>query len=213
MRRAAKPTPPHRLALARRAQQGDRDALEALIADMEPNLWILSSRFATTRTARPDIGRDDLVQLGRIAVLEVVEVWDGVRPFEALAHTAAWRSMRHAINRNGRSARAAVSLDYEAEDGSSLYDAIPDPADAIAAVEAQADAEAHVDALLAPLSARRAQVIRARYGLGGGVPLSVGETAASVGSSRVAVVSAASKAVRSIRAANREAGDPERGAA
>ena len=180
-------SPEEEVALAARARSGDRAALHRLAS---ANLRFVVS--VARRYQGNGVALADLVNEGNVGLLRAAERFDetrGVR-FVSYAHWWVRRAIVDAIDRHGGLPRgdvaARLSLDEPLTEGQgTLQEVLSDPTAATPDERVVESAlRTAVEASLADLPEREAQVIRRYFGIGSGASEDLGQIGRSLGVSR-----------------------------
>jgi DNA-directed RNA polymerase specialized sigma subunit len=105
--------------LCKQAQEGDRQALEALVRSVDGFIWKLA--FFYSRRLRIDA--EDLAQAGAVAAIKSVWRFNPKR-MEAKFSTYACRAIVHAVCRNAKKKPVALSISQLTKN---CWNAAPDP--------------------------------------------------------------------------------------
>lgn len=188
--------------LFREMESGDaarrQKARSALI---EHNLRLVS--HIVGKYARMGLG-DDLFSIGCIGLIKAADTFSPEKKirFSSYAAKCVQNEILMVLRAGKKSARdVSLSDPIESDrDGNPLTvgDLIADDQDLPALIDRRLDAE-KLAALVAGLPARERQVVRMRYGLSGGAPLTQQEIARKLGISRSYVSRIEKKAIASLR--------------
>lgn len=171
------PTRAEALALVRRAQAGDTAARDELVTR---NLRLVARVAYWYRGART-LERSDLIAEGTMGLLRAIELFDHVHGTAFSTYATWWVRQRIAaavadydatIRRprgSGKRHHRVASLDHQArtgEDETTLGELLPDPEAVDPADDAaQQELRARLDAALASMPRRDADLLRLRFGL------------------------------------------------
>ena len=184
------------------ASQGDLEARNVLV---ERNLRLVAHIMKKYYAQTSD--QEDLISIGTIGLIKGIETFDASKG--ARLATYAARCVENEILMHFRSQRKSsqdVSLSDYIETGAdgaalSLMDVISDDLDLLEQVNTRQQLKRLCDAVDSILTDQERQVIIARYGLGGGVPLRQREVAKLTGISRSYVSRIEKKALEKLRQA------------
>ena len=184
------------------ASQGDLEARNVLV---ERNLRLVAHIMKKYYASASD--QEDLISIGTIGLIKGIETFDASKG--ARLATYAARCVENEILMHFRSQRKSsqdVSLSDYIETGAdgaalSLMDVISDDLDLLEQVNTRQQLKRLCDAVDSILTDQERQVIIARYGLGGGVPLRQREVAKLTGISRSYVSRIEKKALERLRQA------------
>jgi len=185
----------------RRSAQGDLEARNILI---ERNLRLVAHIMKKYYAQGAD--QEDLISIGTIGLIKGIESFDPDKG--ARLATYAARCVENEILMYFRSQKKSsqdVSLsDYieSSSDGAalSLMDVVADPEDLLERLSYRQDLKALCQAVDTVLTTQERQVIVARYGLGGGVPMRQREVAKLTGISRSYVSRIEKRALEKLKA-------------
>ena len=167
------------------AEQGDENARNVLI---ERNLRLVAHVMKKYYTTGEDM--DDLLSIGTIGLIKGVNTYrldKGVRLATYVSRCVENEILMYfrSMKKTAGDVSLSDSLEYDGEGGSlSLIEVLCQEDEALERVghnELLRELRRQVDALPEP---RQAEIIRLRYGLSGGEPLTQRETAAKLGISR-----------------------------
>ena len=167
------------------AEQGDENARNVLI---ERNLRLVAHVMKKYYTTGEDM--DDLLSIGTIGLIKGVNTYrpdKGVRLATYVSRCVENEILMYfrSMKKTAGDVSLSDSLEYDGEGGSlSLIEVLCQEDEALERVghnELLRELRRQVDALPEP---RQAEIIRLRYGLNGGEPLTQRETAAKLGISR-----------------------------
>ncbi len=182
------------------AEQGDTEARNILI---ERNLRLVAHVMKKYYTTGEDM--DDLLSIGTIGLIKGVNTYrpdKGVRLATYVSRCVENEILMHfrAMKKMAGDVSLSDSLEYDGEGGSlALIEVLCQEDEALEQVgqnELLCQLRRQVDALPEP---RQAEIIRLRYGLNGGEPLTQRETAARLGISRSYVSRIEKKALESLQ--------------
>ena len=166
-------------------EQGDEEARNTLI---ERNLRLVAHVMKMYYTTGEDL--DDLLSIGTIGLIKGVNTYrhdKGVRLATYVSRCVENEILMYfrAMKKRAGDVSLSASLEYDGEGGSlSLIEVLCQEDEALERVghnELLRELRRQVDALPEP---RQAEIIRLRYGLRGGKPMTQRETAAKLGISR-----------------------------
>ena len=182
------------------AEQGDENARNVLI---ERNLRLVAHVMKKYYTTGEDM--DDLLSIGTIGLIKGVNTYrpdKGVRLATYVSRCVENEILMYfrSMKKTAGDVSLSDSLEYDGEGGSlSLIEVLCQEDEALERVghnELLHELRKQVDALPEP---RQAEIIRLRYGLNGGEPLTQRETAAKLGISRSYVSRIEKKALESLQ--------------
>lgn len=182
------------------AEQGDENARNVLI---ERNLRLVAHVMKKYYTTGEDM--DDLLSIGTIGLIKGVNTYrpdKGVRLATYVSRCVENEILMYfrSMKKTAGDVSLSDSLEYDGEGGSlSLIEVLCQEDEALERVghnELLRELRRQVDALPEP---RQAEIIRLRYGLSGGDPLTQRETAAKLGISRSYVSRIEKKALESLQ--------------
>lgn len=181
-------------------EQGDEEARNTLI---ERNLRLVAHVMKKYYTTGEDM--DDLLSIGTIGLIKGVNTYrpdKGVRLATYVSRCVENEILMYfrAMKKRAGDVSLSDSLEYDGEGGSlSLIEVLCQEDEALERVghnELLRELRRQVDALPEP---RQAEIIRLRYGLSGGKPMTQRETAAKLGISRSYVSRIEKKALESLQ--------------
>lgn len=207
--RRSVPTRDEEAGLARRIRDGDEEALDELVSR---NLRFVVS--VARRYRGRGLSLSDLVNEGNVGMIRAARRFDGERGVRFVTYAAWWirQSILEALARQSgaarpprpsdRPARPAVRLSLDADEpgGGSLAERTADPRAEAPDVPVQRRAlRRAVARSLASLPEREAEVLRLRFGLGGGEPCTLGEIAERLSVSRSRIRQLRDQGLRRLR--------------